>query len=111
MTKLFGLMTVLFLFGCGYYEAQARLTFGDRCKMSTFFAQLFGKRCDPFLPKMDCSVGEWSQWSSTNKTSDGKCSQSRTRKIQQVPRNGGLPCPALKEEKTVPCKQTKLITQ
>ena len=109
MSKLLSLLTVLFLFGCGY-EVQAQLTFADRCKSSTFFAQLFAERCDPFLSKADCIVGAWSRWSSTVKGSDGKCSQSRTRKIQQVPRNGGLPCPTLKEDKTVLCKQTRRIT-
>ncbi|XP_060559914.1 thrombospondin type-1 domain-containing protein 7A-like [Ruditapes philippinarum] len=43
--------------------------------------------------KVDCSVSQWSSWSSP--TSAGQ--QTRIRRIMRYPQNGGQPCPHLSE--------------
>jgi hypothetical protein len=110
MSKLPGLWVTIFLFGCGY-KAQAQPVpthtpkFGYNCRASRFFAELFGSLCDPYLFRVNCVVGMWSRWSSVTELGGEQCGQSRTRKIQQLPRNGGVPCPVLTEDRAVTCKQ------
>jgi hypothetical protein len=97
---------VIFLFGCGY-KARARLVpiytpkFGYSCRASQCFAELFGSLRDPYLSRANCIVGSGSHRSPVTKTGDGQCSQSRIRTMQRVPRNGGVPCPAITEERAV----------
>ena len=111
--SLAALFTVLVILG-DYRNVDAAslsLSFGDRCRMSTHFAQLFGARCNNYLNKQDCEVGEWSTWGAVTTDSQGVCQQSRARKINVLPRNGGRPCPSLKETKIIECKEMLVVVK
>lgn len=58
-----------------------------------------------FIKKVDCKVGEWSNWNECSKECDGGL-QTRNRKVLIKPKNKGLECPILEEKKacnTNPC--------
>ncbi|VCX37140.1 unnamed protein product, partial [Gulo gulo] len=47
-------------------------------------------------PALPCIVGEWSPWSGCADQCK-PAARVRRRRVQQEPRNGGAPCPALEE--------------
>lgn len=55
-------------------------------------------RLPGFLAAIDCVVGSWGPWSSCT-SSCGVGSTERSRQVLVPPRNGGTPCPDLKQRR------------
>jgi hypothetical protein len=56
---------------------------------------------------IDCTVTDWSVWTSCHSTFRSACAQKRTRKVKRVSVNGGKECPALQVWRT--CNSQKCL--